>query len=87
MFLLLIVSFSYSTPTDIYSLGVVFLELLSQQQCNPFMGFTARALDGSAQVSYEEHLEECLNTVPTVYSDDTREILRGMLDKVLSINF
>ena len=78
--------FSYSTPTDIYSLGVVFLELLTHKQCNPFMGFTQRALDGSNPITYEQHLDECLKTIPDIYSSDTRDLLKQMLDKVCFFN-
>ena len=72
----------YSAPTDIYSLGIVFLELLTLHLVNPFMSFTSLALDNTEPITYEAHLGSCLAKVPAQYTQDTRDLLREMLNKV-----
>ena len=71
----------YSTQTDIYSLGVVFLELLTLKQTNPFLSYSSALLD-SSELTYEDHLESCLAQIPPQYCQATRDILREMLDRV-----
>ena len=76
----------YSKATDIYSLGVVFLELLTLKQLNPFMSYSSLTLQSDQPITYDQHLQTCIDQVPQQYSQDIRELLAEMLHKVSSFH-
>ncbi|KAH7819844.1 putative NEK kinase [Monocercomonoides exilis] len=70
----------YTQPADIYSLGVCLLELLTLEQCNPFLVFSASAPDSSKPSRpYDDILKECLDKISSEYSDTIKELLFHML--------